>query len=238
MIKKSFLRLNNIQKNFGNVKVLKNISIEIEKGEIVCLVGSSGCGKTTLLNIISGIIKPSQGNIIYTGENISYIFQEDRLLPWYDVYHNIKIVNKNCTHKKCMQLINGVGLKGFEGFYPDQLSGGMRQRCSIARAFNYNADLLLMDEPFKALDYNLRIEMIRKLLFLWQTMKKTIIFVTHDIDEALFTGDRIFSFSSSSAGILREFVIKTNKIERKLNDPKFVLIRNNIIESICNNAIK
>lgn len=122
-----------------------------------------------------------------------------------------------------------MGLKGFESYFPSELSGGMRQRCSIARAFNYEADLLLMDEPFRSLDYNLRIEMIHYLLTLWQDTKKSIIFVTHEIDEALLLGDRILLLSSRPTKVTKEFVLKNQKDKRSLTDLNLINIRNEII---------
>ena len=128
-----------------------------------------------------------------------------------------------------MELIEKVGLKGFEEFYPSELSGGMRQRCSIARAFNYVADLLLMDEPFKSLDYNLRISMIHYLLILWNSTKKTIVFVTHEIDEALLLGDRVILLSDRPTKVDRETHLKKPKTERSLTDCDLVEERNAII---------
>lgn len=223
------LKMNQIQKNFNNICVLKDFSMEVEKEEIICLIGPSGCGKSTILNIISGILTPSNGKVVNNSLKMSYVFQEDRLLPWKNVYDNIKIVNNESSRENCLGLIREVGLEGFEKYYPAQLSGGMRQRCSIARAFNYEGDLLLMDEPFKSLDYNLRINMIRNLLKLWENTKKSIVFVTHEIDEALLLGDKIFLLSDRPTKVLRKFEITTPKYERSLSNFHLVRIRNEII---------
>ena len=223
------LKMASVQKNFNDIKVLKDLSMEVYKEEIVCVIGPSGCGKSTILNIISGLINPSKGEVENNSAKISYVFQEDRLLPWKNVYENISTVNKECSREKCLDLIKKVGLKGFEGYYPSELSGGMRQRCSIARAFNYEADLLLMDEPFKSLDYNLRIDMIRYLLKLWESTKKSIVFVTHEIDEALLLGDRILLLSNRPTKVNKVFEIKEPKHERSLTDAHLVRIRNEII---------
>ncbi len=230
MTNKAILMFINIEKNFEDVGVLKNFSLDANREEIVCIIGPSGCGKSTMLNIMSGLTPPSGGQIINQSQNTSYVFQEDRLLPWKDVYQNIRIVNKRSSHEYIMELIQKVGLKGFEGFYPTELSGGMRQRCSIARAFNYEADLLLMDEPFKSLDYNLRIGMIHYLLMLWENTKKTIIFVTHEIDEALLLGDRILFLSNRPAKVLKEFIVETPKIGRTLTDTRLVEVRSQILK--------
>lgn len=226
------LEINRIKKSFDTICVLNNLSMKVDENEIVCIIGPSGCGKSTLLNIISGLSKPSEGEVVNNSGEISYVFQEDRLLPWKNVYENIRIVNKKCSREKCLELIKKVGLKGFEGYYPSELSGGMRQRCSIARAFNYEASLLLMDEPFKSLDYNLRIGMIRYLLELWESTKKSIIFVTHEIDEALLLGDRVLALSNRPTKVIREFDIKIPKNKRNLTDTHLVTVRNGIINSL------
>jgi NitT/TauT family transport system ATP-binding protein len=223
------LKIDKIDKNFDDICILNNFSMEMDEEEIICIIGPSGCGKSTLLNIISSLIEPSSGKITNNSHSISYVFQEDRLLPWKNVYDNIKIVNKACSHNACMDLIKKVGLKDFEGYYPSELSGGMRQRCSIARAFNFEADLLLMDEPFKSLDYNLRIEMIRHLLELWESTNKSIIFVTHEIDEALLLGDKVLVLSDRPTKVIREFTIDIDKAKRSLTDSQLVDIRNEII---------
>ncbi len=235
MTDKVILKILDVEKHFENVNVLQNLNMEAAGEEIVCIVGPSGCGKTTILNIVSGLTPLSGGKVINNSQNTSYVFQEDRLLPWRDVYQNIQVVNKRNPHEYIMELIEKVGLKGFEGFYPNELSGGMRQRCSIARAFNYEADLLLMDEPFKSLDYNLRIGMIRYLLTLWNSTEKTIIFVTHEIDEALLLGDRIILLSDRPTKVNREFHLKKPKGERSLTDHDLVEARNEIIRIMHDN---
>ena len=229
MSDRTILKLQSVEKHFGDVRVLQDLSIEAAREEILCIIGPSGCGKSTILNIISGLTHPSGGKVMNDSQNTSYVFQEDRLLPWKDAYENIRIVNKESSHEYCMQLIEKVGLKGFEGFYPHELSGGMRQRCSIARAFNYEADLLLMDEPFKSLDYNLRIGMIRYLLTLWDNTKKTIVFVTHEIDEALLLGDRILLLSNRPTKVEREFRLNKPKQARNLTDRDLIEARSEII---------
>ncbi len=224
------LTMNNVEKSFDGIQVLQDLSMHVNQEEIVCMIGPSGCGKSTLLNIISGLTGPSKGQVINNSSNISYCFQEDRLLPWKNVYENIDIVNQACDKKTCLDLIDKVGLKGFEGYYPQELSGGMRQRCSIARAFNYEADLLLMDEPFKSLDYTLRLDMIQHLLKLWESTKKSIVFVTHEIDEALLLGDRILLLTNRPTKVSEVFQIKKDKYKRRLTDYQLVKIRNEIVQ--------
>ena len=229
MKKNVILKFANVKKEFTGVSVLGNLSFQVEKEEIVCILGPSGCGKSTILNIIMDIIQPSFGKVENKSKNTSYVFQEDRLLPWKNVYENIQLVNEMNSHGDCMDLIERLGLKGFEGFLPCELSGGMRQRCAIARAFNYEADLLLMDEPFKSLDYNLRINMISYLLTIWERDKKAILFVTHEIDEALLLGDRILLLTNRPTQVYSEFSLTMPKMKRKLTDSYLVEIRNQII---------
>ena len=224
------LEMNKIEKKFDEFLVLKEFSIKVYKEEILCVVGPSGCGKSTMLNIISGYLTPSKGYLVNKSKNISYVFQEDRLLPWKSVYENIHIVNKKASNHEIRELIEKVELMGFENYYPSELSGGMRQRCSIARAFNYEADLLLMDEPFKSLDYNLRFHMIDQLIRLWEMKMNSIIFVTHEIDEALLLGDRIVVLSNRPSRLIKEFEISISRRERNLKNVELIKIRNEIID--------
>lgn len=224
------LTLENIYKSYGENKILEDFSISIEKGEIICILGPSGCGKTTILNLISKIVNQDSGIIINNTNKVGYIFQEDRLLPWKNVYENIKLVSKYKSKDEILNLIKIVGLDGYEKKYPNELSGGMKQRCSIARAFNYDCELLLMDEPFKSLDYNLRFKMIENLINIWENSKPSIIFVTHEIDESLLLGDTIMLLSKNPTRIAKIFKIKEDKRNRKLNNLNLVTIRNEIIK--------
>lgn len=218
-----------LYKNYNDIKVLENISLDINKKEIICILGASGCGKSTLLNIIAGIIKPTNGNVNIGIKKIGYVFQEDRLLPWKSVFENIEIVNNDSNENGIYKLIEEIGLKGFEHSFPNELSGGMKQRCSIARAFNYHSELLLMDEPFKSLDYSLRAKMIEQLINVWEKTNNSIVFVTHEIDEALILGDRIVILSSRPAKIVKIFEIKKEQNHRILNSKELTEIRNEII---------
>lgn len=246
------LKLDTVYKNYDDIKVLQDMTFSVNKAEILCVLGPSGCGKSTILNLISGLITPNSGKVLNKANKIGYVFQEDRLIPWKTVYENIAIVSDNkkklCKARnskaenkspkylsekssdKIYELISYVGLKGFEDKYPKELSGGMRQRCSIARAFNYESDLLLMDEPFKSLDYNLRINMINHLTNIWERTKNSIIFVTHEVDEALLLGNRIMVLSNRPTSVLKTFSIDTKQRERKLSNKNLIDIRNEIIE--------
>ncbi|MCD5406319.1 MAG: ABC transporter ATP-binding protein [Desulfotomaculum sp.] len=226
------LALKDICKSYDQNLVLGKVSFNVQKHEIVCLVGPSGCGKSTTLNIIAGLIKADQGEIKNNSTRMSYIFQEDRLLPWKTVYENIKLVATHKSKKEIYKMIYAVGLSDFEDNYPDELSGGMRQRVAIARAFIYEADLLLMDEPFKSLDHSLKISMLENLIQLWEHSAISIIFVTHDLEEALLTGDKIIVFSQKPARVAKIFKIEIPQNQRELSQPKLVEIKNEVMELI------
>ncbi|MDU0297003.1 ABC transporter ATP-binding protein [Paraclostridium sp. MRS3W1] len=224
------LKIENLTKSFDKLKVIENLNLNIEKNEIVAIIGPSGCGKSTLLNIISGIVKKYEGQIHTSKPTIGYVFQEDRLLPWMNVLENVKIVNDNSKEVHALRIIEEVGLKNFEKSYPDTLSGGMRQRCAIARGFNYDCDLLLMDEPFKSLDYNLRIEMLNTLIKLWNKSKKSILFITHEIDEAITVANRIIVLKKRPTGVAKEIILDKESIgNRDINSDEFVKYKKEII---------
>lgn len=213
------IKLKDITKNYEDLRVISNFSMDIEEGKILCIVGPSGCGKSTLLNLVAGTLDIDGGEIDLNKNTLGYVFQEDRLLPWRTVTENIAIVGekiKNREKKEIKDLIDSVGLNGFENSYPDELSGGMKQRVSIARGFYYKADLLLMDEPFKSLDPDLRVKMIHYLLNLWEKTRNTIIFVTHSIDEALLLGHKIIVLSKCPASITETFTIEKQHGQRDI----------------------
>ena len=179
------LRLSGICKRFEDLPVLSNLSLTLSRGEIVALIGPSGCGKTTLLNIISGLTAPDAGTVEGADGRLSYMFQSARLLPWRTVEENIRLVREEAPAGEVRSLITAVGLEGFERYYPGQLSGGMARRCALARAFHFGGEIFLMDEPFQGLDYGIRMEMLSMLLSIWQRERPGVLFVTHEIDEAL-----------------------------------------------------
>lgn len=195
------LTIKKLNKSFDNIHLFKDFNIEIEEHTITCILGPSGCGKTTLLNIISNSVQPESGSFSgFDEKTLSYIFQEPRLLPWKTVRENIAFVTKNKSLNtdqgklidKYLQLVN---LEEFADYFPNKLSGGMKQRVAIARAFSYPSDLILMDEPLKALDLKLKLNLISAFRKIWQNDRRTVIFVTHDIDEALLLGNEIYVFS-------------------------------------------
>lgn len=195
------VQIKNLCKSYENHKVLYNFSMNFIKNKITVITGPSGCGKTTLLNIIGGIEKDYNGQIISPNNSISYIFQEDRLLPHLTVYENIAFVLKSTMSKEDMNIIinkylDMVKLSEYKHKLPNQLSGGMKRRVAIARAFAYKSRLLLMDEPFKGLDDKLKMEIIDEFLKLHKEDRRTVILVTHDMKEAELLGDIIYSMPS------------------------------------------
>lgn len=223
----------NISHKFNDLQVLSDISFNIEENEIVSIMGPSGCGKSTLLKIIAGLIKAERGEVIGICSGISFVFQDDRLLPWKTTWQNISLVKDTEEVEKIKSLIQDVGLQGFENYMPFQLSGGMRKRCGVARAFYYDGDLLLMDEPFSGLDYYKRREMLQMLLNVWNKRKQSVVFITHEVDEALEIADRIIFFSERPSKIIREIHLP-NREKRKGNNKLLNEIRNEILATILN----
>jgi len=202
------LEIKGLYKDFDEISLFRDFSIGFTEGTITCILGPSGCGKTTLLNIIGNIIKPDRGTLAgFDGKVISYIFQDPRLLPWKTVKDNIEFVlSKDMPaderEKLTDRFIRLVELDGFAGYYPSKLSGGMRQRVSIARAFACYSDIILMDEPLKGLDIKLKLNLIETFSRIWQADKRTVIFVTHDVDEALLLGNEIVVLSQAPVKIV------------------------------------
>ena len=199
---------------YGDLVVHDGIQFVVKENEFLCICGPSGCGKTTLLDILSGLLKSTGGSVLLDGESvdpkknsISFVFQEPSTLPWLTVWENIatglkiKKLPRNEIKEKVDEVIRLVGLGGFENFYPHQISGGMKQRVSIARAFATDADLILMDEPFVSLDQPTRERMQQEVLDIWKNLRRTIIFVTHNLEEAVFLGDRVITLSQKPTKI-------------------------------------
>ncbi|KEH85243.1 ABC transporter [Clostridium novyi A str. NCTC 538] len=191
------ISLIDVYKKYGNEKIFEKFNMSLKKNSINAILGPSGTGKTTLLNIISGIEDIDSGEVIYNGNNISYIFQEDRLIPWLSVYDNIAFVLKSKYSKKNIKNIVDkylklVKLQNHRDKYPRELSGGMKRRVAIARAFAYESDLLLMDEPFKGIDMELKKDIIDEFLNIWNYDRRTVVLVTHDIKEAKYMTDKIY----------------------------------------------
>jgi len=225
------LSINNLCKDYDELKlsVLRDVSFNVEDGEIVMILGPSGCGKSTLLNIISKNIDLYRGSVNFKGRKLGYVFQEDRLLPWKSVIENVHLVDENSSFKKAKRMLKAVDMQGFENYYPKNLSGGMKQRCSIARALYFGSDLLLLDEPFKSLDHALRKEMLSLLYKINRETNISILYVTHDIDEALTLANRIIVFSNRPAKIIGNYKIEENQNLRNLEDTKYVELKKKII---------
>ncbi|HEX4194732.1 MAG TPA: ABC transporter ATP-binding protein [Stellaceae bacterium] len=212
------LTASGINKQFGDLLALNDINLAIEDGEFICIVGPSGCGKTTFLRIVAGLETASQGEVRIDSEVVKapgidrgFVFQSDNLLPWRSVLQNTLIGREvsgtvsSATRHQAVDLLKLVGLGGFEDYFPRQLSGGMRQRVNLARALAIDPKVLLMDEPFAALDAQTREIMQTELIRIWEQGRKTVLFVTHQIDEAVFLSDRVFVFARRP-GRIREIV--------------------------------
>lgn len=215
----------------GRLEVLNRFSLALPSGTITAFVGPSGCGKTTMLRLIGGLEKPDEGSIVRSAEEegvYSYLFQEPRLLPWHTVLANVELVlrpwyeNRQERVNRAMVFLEMVGLQDYAKFKPDQLSGGMRQRVAIARAFAYPGRVMLLDEPFQSLDTRLRWSLVESFLKLWQEDKRTTIYVTHDISEALLMADTVVRLTSRPMEIAGIHEIETPRGQRSLGDPEFM----------------
>jgi NitT/TauT family transport system ATP-binding protein len=220
------------------VHVLEDINLEVRDGEFICLVGPSGCGKSTLLNIAGGFLNATQGEISADGEPIAgpdprriFIFQENAVFPWLSVEENIGFGVKRSSEAEKRELvehyIDMVGLTGFGRAFPRELSGGMRQRVEIARALAAEPDVLFMDEPFGALDYLTRLRLRHELIQIWQREKRTVLFVTHDVEEAVQLADRVVVMGKRPSRI-RAIVPVDVERPRDLDDPACRLLRDEI----------
>jgi NitT/TauT family transport system ATP-binding protein len=202
------LVISGLGKSFGDLDVLRRIDVSVERGEFICLVGPSGCGKTTFLRIVAGLEPASSGEVLLDGRVVrepggdrGFVFQSDNLLPWRSVFANAIIGREiagqvgPAERRRTMELLKLVGLEGFEQYHPRQLSGGMRQRVNLARALAIDPQVLLMDEPFSSLDAQTREIMQTELMRIWDEGRKTVLFVTHQIDEAVFLADRVLVFA-------------------------------------------
>jgi NitT/TauT family transport system ATP-binding protein len=224
------------------VHVLERVNFEVENGEFVCLVGPSGCGKSTLLNIIAGFLKCTRGQAIVEGQPVTgpdprriFVFQENGVFPWLTVQDNIGfgLLQKTRAERAGIvgHYIDMVGLNGFERSYPRELSGGMKQRVEIARALAANPEIIYMDEPFGALDFITRLKMRADLVRIWQSEKKTILFVTHDIEEAVQLADRVLVMSQRPATIQTIIPVELAR-PRDLDSPGYLETRDQIFSAM------
>ena len=244
----SAVSVRNISKNYGQVEALRNMSLEFPRGQLTSLLGPSGCGKTTLLKIIAGLLEPSSGEVEVNGVTVSgpgpdraFVFQDFALLPWASVIRNVAFglemrgVAKSEREAIAEKYIKDVGLAGFEQSYPHELSGGMRQRVGLARALSVDADVLLMDEPFSAVDEQTRRKFQEDLLGLVQHENKTFIFVTHSIEEAVYVSDQIAILlprPSRVSEIIRPSTFRDKGVDNIRRDPEYLDIVDNIWASL------
>lgn len=225
----------------GSLDVINGLTFEVDENEFLCIVGPSGCGKTTLLRIISGLEPPSSGRVLVFGippdpgrQKFGVIFQEDSLLPWRTVIGNVKFglellgydgIESEKVAKTYLEL---VGLQGFENYYPHQISGGMKKRVAIARALAINPDLILMDEPFADLDAQTRSLMQRELLNIWSKLKKTVLFITHNVEEAVFLAQRVVVLTKRPSKVKQIINIDLPYPRARLS-PSFISYRERIL---------
>ena len=238
----------NISKNYGEVEALRDLSLEFPRGQLTSLLGPSGCGKTTLLKIIAGLLEPTSGEVEVNGKTVTgpgpdraFVFQDFALLPWASVMRNVSFglemrgVAKSEREDIASRYIKEVGLGGFENAYPHELSGGMRQRVGLARALSVDAEVLLMDEPFSAVDEQTRRKFQEDLLGLVQNENKTFIFVTHSIEEAVYVSDQIAILlprPSRVHEIIRPSGFRDKGVDNIRRDPEYLDIVDEIWASL------
>lgn len=241
------LKIDNIYKEYdtrnGKTIALNGVNLDIKENEFICVVGPSGCGKSTLLNIIAGLLEPTSGSVFLDGKKIEgtgvergVVFQGYALFPWRTVLQNvmfgleIKKMPKAQAEEIARKYIKAVGLEGFEHSFPKELSGGMRQRVAIARAYAVNPEVLLLDEPFGALDAQTRVQLQTELLNTWQNEKKTCFFITHDVDEAIILAQRVIIMSARPGRIKKivDIDIPYPRTQATKTDPRFLELKTEI----------
>ena len=240
------LILENVGKTFENTgqATLKNINLEIQPGEFLCVVGKSGCGKSTLLNLIAGLEATTEGRILLNGKEVkgpgserTVMFQEHALFPWLNVIQNIKFgmkingVPKEEQEIRAEKYLKMMQLEQYKDYAIHQLSGGMRQRVALARAFTMDSDILLMDEPFSALDKQTSNHLRKELQDIWKQTHKTIFIITHSVEEAVYLGDKVVVMSGENGGI-RNIVPINLERPRHVYDEAFIAYRHKILEEI------
>ncbi|WP_211655513.1 ABC transporter ATP-binding protein [Planococcus alpniumensis] len=243
---KALLEVNNLNFHYGKEEIFKDLSFSIQNQEFISVVGPSGSGKTTLFRLLLGLEEPTKGDLLLRGQaiklrdgNIGYVPQKDLLIPWRTIIDNVilplelKGIHKKEAYKKAAPLFVSFGLDGTETLFPSMLSGGMKQRVSFMRAYLTGADILLLDEPFSALDAISRLAMQEWLLEQWKLLKKTIILITHDLDEALLMSDRIFVTTLPPMTKLKEVQISLSRprtMEDVMNDSSLLSAKRELIQ--------
>lgn len=234
----------NLTKKFGDLLVLDNLNFNIKQNEFVCVVGPTGCGKTTFLNVLTRIHPPTAGDVYIDSEpadpkkhSISFVFQEPSAFPWLTIEENIAFglktqkKSKAKTQKKVDQIIKLMGLENYRKMYPGQLAVSVVQRAIIGRSFAVEPDLLLMDEPYGQMDIKVRFYLEDEVIRLWRELKSTVVFITHNIEEAVYLAERVIILTNKPAGIREEVYIDL-PYPRDINSPKFIEYRNYITEKI------
>lgn len=238
------VEVRNLTKYFGDLHVLDDISFTIKQGEFVCVVGPTGCGKTTFLNLLTRIYLPTSGDLYIDGEpadvkkhNLAFVFQEPSYMPWLTVEKNlrfgleIKKLPKEEIDQRVEKIIQLLGLEPFRKRYPHQLSVSTAQRIIIGRAFAMNPDLLLMDEPYGQMDIKLRFYLEDEVIKLWKELGATVVFITHNIEEAVYLAERILILTNKPAKIREEIIVDLPR-PRDVADPEFIKIRKYVTERI------
>lgn len=233
-----------LTKNFGELKVLDNISFNIKKGEFICVVGPTGCGKTTFLNLLTRIYQPSAGDLYIDGEpadprkhNLAFVFQEPSTVPWKTVEQNLRFgleLKKRPEteiRERVDRIIKLLGLESFRDSYPHQLSDSCAQRVIIGRGFAMNPDLLLMDEPYSQMDIKLRFYLEDEVIRLWKELGSTVVFITHNIEEATYLAQRILILSNKPTTVKEEVTVSL-PYPRDVTDPAFIAIRKHVTDQI------
>ena len=242
--RKAKIEVRKLSKHFGDLVVLNQMDFDIYDGEFLCVVGPTGCGKTTFCNVVTRLLPLTEGTITMEGEeidfkkhNVSFVFQEPSCIPWKTISDDVKMgleikkTPKDDIRERVKAILELTGLTGFEHFYPNQISASMKQRVAIARAFVTQPDLLLMDEPFGQLDTSTRFFIENKLIEVWQKTKQTIIFVTHNLEEAVYLSERILVCTQKPTGIKEEVVVDLPH-PRDITHPEFVKIRNRVTDLV------
>lgn len=244
MERKIKVKVENLCKNFGDLKVIEDCNFHIYDGEFVCVVGPTGCGKTTFLNMLSNLLEPTAGRVLIDGEkaspkkhNLSFIFQEPSAFPWLTVEKNIayglRAKNKDEVYIKEQtdRIIDLMGLGQYRKAYPGELSTSTEQKIVIGRAFAMNPDLLLMDEPYGQMDVKTRFYLEDEVIRIWKEYQKTVVFITHNIEEAVYLAERVLILTNKPARVKEDVVIDLPH-PRDINAPEFIRIRNYITEQI------
>ncbi|WP_458097913.1 ABC transporter ATP-binding protein [Roseomonas sp. WA12] len=252
----SLLELRGIDKSFGPVQAVRGLSLSVPAGEFVTVVGPSGCGKSTLFNMVAGLEEPDAGGVMrFKGRGcharellgrVSFMPQRDLLLPWRSVIDNAILANeiegadRKEARARAVRMIPEFGLSGFEAQYPHQLSGGMRQRVALMRTFLFERELMLLDEPFGALDALTRSMMQRWLLDVWERHRRTVLFITHDVDEAIFLGDRVLVMTARPGAV--KLAVPVNLPRPRSADlitsPEFIAIKREVLAAIEEESMK